>query len=102
MVVADGTLCLGAVDRTLGVVATALGRLELAEAHFERACELNDRLGARASVRTWRGYAEMLLARGADGDRAKADAMIAKACHCLRTLGMALELQRLEALVQTG
>ena len=99
VIVTDYTLCLGAVDRTLGLLATALGRLDAAEAHFDRALDLNSRLGARTfQVRTLRAYAEMLLARGADGDRAKAAAMIAEASVDARALGMAVEQRRLEAL----
>jgi tetratricopeptide (TPR) repeat protein len=99
VVVDDCTVCCGALDRTLGILAAALGRYEVAEEHFESAFELNSRLGARAyQVRTLRGYAELLLARGSAGDRAKADAMITEASVDADALGMAVEQQRLEAL----
>src|SRR6185312_10147052 len=57
--------CYGAADRYLGMLATTLGEWDRAEGHFERAIELNRRMGAV----TWLAhtdyeYARLLLARG--------------------------------------
>src|SRR5204862_902844 len=56
--------CYGAADRYLGMLAATLGEWERAEAHFERALELNERMGARTwSAHTAYEYARVLLTR---------------------------------------
>ena len=66
----------GAADRYLGMLATTLGEWDRAEEHFERAIELNQRMGAE----TWLAhsayeYARLLL-KSRDGDRARAAALL--------------------------
>ena len=57
--------CYGAADRYLGMLATTLGEWERAEDHFERAIELNRRMGAVTWLaHTAYEYARLLLARG--------------------------------------
>ena len=46
--------CYGAADRYLGMLAATLGEWERAEEHFERAMELNRRMGARDLARPHR------------------------------------------------
>ena len=57
--------CYGAADRYLGMLAATLGEWERAEEHFERAMELNRRMGAVTWLaHTAYEYARLLLARG--------------------------------------
>jgi tetratricopeptide (TPR) repeat protein len=73
--------CYGAADRYLGMLAATLGEWERADEHFERATELNRRMG----MVTWLAHtlyqrARMLSARGAPGAaRPCASARIARA-----------------------
>jgi predicted ATPase/DNA-binding SARP family transcriptional activator len=63
---ASGTVCLGAVDRYLGMLATTLGRYEEAEQRFTAALALEEH-GLRSrtlAARTWAAYGRMLLAKG--------------------------------------
>ena len=69
--------CLGSSDRFLGLLASLDGRWPDAERHFERALEMNDRIGAilpREHAR--RDYADMLAKRRAPGDQVKAVAFL--------------------------
>ena len=57
--------CYGAADRYLGMLAATLGEAERAERHFERAMELNRRMGAATWLaHTAYEYGRMLLAHG--------------------------------------
>jgi tetratricopeptide (TPR) repeat protein len=61
----------GSVARSLGLLATTLGRFDEAEAHFEHALAVNRGLGARLWLtRTTCDLAQMLARRG-DGERAR-------------------------------
>lgn len=83
-------LCLGAVSRGLGVLATTLSRFEEAAVHFEEAVETNERLRARPwAARTRYDHARMLLSRDAPGDRERALDLLAQAHATSRELGMA-------------
>ena len=63
----------GAVARPLCSLAAAIGQWDAAELHFEAAVELNQRLGARPWLAiTKHDYGLILLARGAPGDRERA------------------------------
>ena len=81
---------LGAVDRYLGMLATAMGRWEDAETRFEGALRLEDGLAAPpllARTRYW--YGRMLLARGEPADLERADELLASSRDAARLLGMA-------------
>ena len=57
--------CYGAADRYLGMLAATLGEAERAEEHFERAMELNRRMGAPTWVaHTAYEYGRFLLGAG--------------------------------------
>jgi tetratricopeptide (TPR) repeat protein len=82
--VAEG--CRGAVSRYLGLLATALGREDDAAAHFERALQLNERMGFRPWLaRTQDDYAGLLRRRG---EVAKAEALEAAALATYDEVGM--------------
>src|SRR5262249_104104 len=70
----------GPVSRYLGLLATTLERSEDAERHFEAALEMNQRMGARPWVaHTEHDHAQVLLARGAEGDETKAAELLGAA-----------------------
>ena len=88
----------GAADRYLGMLAATLGEWERAEAHFERAIELNRRMGAV----TWLAhslyeYARVLLNRP-DGDRDRAATLLADAAELAERIGMTALAARVAAL----
>jgi DNA-binding CsgD family transcriptional regulator len=71
--------CYGAADRYLGMLAATLGESERAEDHFERALDLNRRMGATTWLaRTAYEYARFLLARGRR-DRDRGEALLGEA-----------------------
>ena len=86
----------GAADRYLGMLATTLGELERAEAHFERAMELNRRMGAATWLaHTAYEYARLELARG-DGEAAAV--LLGEAARLAERIGMGALLARINAL----
>jgi DNA-binding CsgD family transcriptional regulator len=90
--------CYGAADRYLGMLAATLGESERAEAHFERAIELNERMGAVTWLaHTAYEYARLLLARGR-GERDGAGALLGKAAGLAEQIGMPALLARIRAL----
>ena len=94
--------CYGAADRYLGMLAATLGEPELAEEHFERAMELNRRIGARTWLaHTAYEYARLLLARGA-GERARGQALLGEAATLADAIGMPALLGRIRALGSSG
>ncbi len=89
----------GCVARGLGVLATALGRLDQAEGHFDVALEVEDRMRARPwYAHVQHDLAAMLLARGGAGDADRASGLIAEAVTTYRELGMERWAARAEAL----
>jgi tetratricopeptide (TPR) repeat protein len=88
----------GSVHRHLGLMATTMGRYDDAERHFTLALEVHERTGTRTWVaHALHAHALMLMRRGADGDAARASAMIARATEIARTLGMTVLVDALEA-----
>ncbi len=84
-------ICTGSVARHLGLLATTMKRWEDAERHFEAALEMNERMGARPWLAyTQRDYGDMLLARGARGDRKRAEELRRAARELADELGMSL------------
>ena len=84
---------LAPIDLRLGVLAGVLGRTEAAEAHFAAALALAGRMRAvpwQADTRVQ--WAEVLLRRGARGDRERAMALLDEAEAVARTVGMQLLL----------
>jgi DNA-binding SARP family transcriptional activator len=76
-------------SRALGILATLLGHLEDATAHFEEALAMNRRMGARPWVaHTEHEYALMLIERGESGDRERASDLLTSAVASYREFGM--------------
>ena len=87
--------CHGAADRQLGMLAATLGEWERAEAHFERALELNRGMGAHTWVaHTAFAYGRMLLRRGDP----RAAAHLGEAAALAERFGMAALVGRIQAL----
>jgi class 3 adenylate cyclase/tetratricopeptide (TPR) repeat protein len=91
------TVCYGAASRYLGMLAATLGEFDKAEAHFEDALEMNDRIGARPWLtHTKAQYALLLRRRGRRGDGERAEALANEAWEVATELDMALLKRRLQ------
>jgi tetratricopeptide (TPR) repeat protein len=93
-----GVVCFGSTERTLGVAARSVGRLDDAVRHFERAIEVDRRLGNRpmlALARADLGLA--LLARGGGEDRARGAALVNESGEALGALGCDARTSRVRA-----
>jgi class 3 adenylate cyclase/tetratricopeptide (TPR) repeat protein len=89
IVVGPGVTCVGSASRSLGMLATTMGRWQEAEAHFEEALAFNGRLGAQPLVAfTLLAYARMLAARAGTGDLARARDLAAGALATAESLGL--------------
>jgi class 3 adenylate cyclase len=87
--IAPGTGPLGSVSFCLGLLATALGRWNAAENHYQAAIATNDRLNLRVWVAWSRHhYAKMLLARDAPSDRERALELMGQALDAAQEMGM--------------
>ena len=85
----NGGACIGAASGVLGLLAATTGRWDDAESHFKDAIAMNERIGARPWVaRVQLNYAEMLLERGAEGDRRRALELLQRALSTFEELGM--------------
>jgi DNA-binding CsgD family transcriptional regulator len=94
-VLGQGVACFGAVDRSLGMLAAALGEPECAAEHFERALALNRRIGAATWV-AHTGYEYgRLLAGGAPAAAARGDQLLAEAAALAEGIGMPTLLARI-------
>ena len=92
-------VCMGSASRSLGLLAATMRRWEEAAKHFEDALEMNARMGARAWLAVAQhDYAQMLLARGRAGDRAKAQQLLDQALSTALELGMKTLVERARAL----
>jgi DNA-binding CsgD family transcriptional regulator len=90
--------CYGAADRYLGMLAAVLGEPELAEEHFQRALELNRRMGATTWLaHTAYEYARLLLSHG-PREQERAQAMLGDAAALAERIGMPALLARIRAL----
>ena len=91
VVIGHVVACYGATDRYLGMLATVLGEWGLAEGHFERALDLNRRMGAATWLaHTLHEYGRMLVACGRD-----ADALFSEADALAERIGMPVLRRRL-------
>ena len=90
--------CYGAADRYLGMLAATLGESDLAGQHFERALDLNRRMGARTWLaHTAYEYARLLLA-DRRGDRERGRLLLGEARELAAAIGMSALLARIDAL----
>jgi class 3 adenylate cyclase/tetratricopeptide (TPR) repeat protein len=98
-IIGSPAACVGAVARSLGLLAHIAGRWEEAERHFETALAMNRRMGALPFVaRTGLGYAKMLGARAAPGDFDRAARFLTEATEIAELLGMSRLQQEIDEL----
>jgi tetratricopeptide (TPR) repeat protein len=89
VVVPVATVCCGSNARYLGMLASALRDWAAAEAHFEAALDMDERLrGWPWLAHTKHEFALMLRERGAPGDEDRADALLAAALASAERSGM--------------
>jgi len=99
IVAAPNIACYGSAARFLGALATTMARWSDAERHFESALQNERRQqGWPSLARTQCQYAEMLVARGNPGDRARAADLLDEALTASQSLGMSSLAQRAGAL----
>ncbi len=90
--------CYGAADRYLGMLAATLKEPARAEDHFERAIDLNRRMGASTWLaHTAYEYGRFLLGRGA-ASRERAEALLGEATSLAEQIGMEGLLGRIRGL----
>jgi class 3 adenylate cyclase/tetratricopeptide (TPR) repeat protein len=90
VVVPTATICCGSNARYLGMLATVIGDWAAAEAHFEAALEMDERLQAWPWLaHTKHEFAQMLRLRGRPGDVDRADDLLAAAAASAERFGMA-------------
>ena len=89
MVVVANLLCTGAVDRSLGMLATTMQRLDEAQLYFESALQLEESMEALPSVaRTRYWFARMTAARNGEGHRSRAAELLQRAADTADALSM--------------
>jgi DNA-binding SARP family transcriptional activator len=97
-VYASPEVAFGSASRPLGLLAATLSHWEEAERHFERALEMNARMGTRPWVaHTQHDHARMLLARGDSSDLPRAKQLLSNALETYRELEMEPWVRRAEA-----
>ena len=95
------TVCYGAASRYLGMLAATLGEFDKAEAHFEHALEMNERIRARPWLaHTKAEYALLLRRRGARGDSERAETLANEAWRIAAELDMVLLKRQLQPKIQ--
>jgi tetratricopeptide (TPR) repeat protein len=98
-VTSSGAICIGPLSLAIGPLAATLGKWDEATEHFERTIELCDAVGAQHFVgRALTDRAEMLLARDAPGDAARASELAARSLALSEKLGMRKQAERAAAL----
>ncbi|HZZ23071.1 MAG TPA: tetratricopeptide repeat protein, partial [Roseiarcus sp.] len=91
------TVCYGAASRYLGMLAATLGEFDKAEAHFEHALKMNERIGARPWLaHTKAEYTLLLRCRGRRGDSERAEALANEAWEIAAELDMVRLKRRLQ------
>jgi tetratricopeptide (TPR) repeat protein len=90
----------GSVSRSLGVLASTMGRWDDAAVHFEDALRINEEIGAWPwLVHTQYDYGRMLLVRNQAGDGEKANELLAAATTLCDQLGMRAVSENITALL---
>jgi class 3 adenylate cyclase/tetratricopeptide (TPR) repeat protein len=99
IIIGAGGPAVGCAHRHLGILATVIGRFEVAQRHFEAALARNGAIGAQhARLLTCASYADMLLRRGAAGDRERALVLVDEALPMARAAGLDGVTDKLEAI----
>jgi len=98
LLVGVALICMGSMAWYLGILATALGRWEEAEAHFATALRRNTQLGAKPILQTKQRHAMMLLARNHLGDQPRALTLLEEALAMAQAINMELTAQHISNL----
>src|SRR5205823_6110088 len=86
-----------------GRLSTVLGRFEEAEAHFDAALAVDERMGAVTNATAVRyAYGDMLLRRNGPGDRERAREHLEEALSTAREIGLNLLVRKIEELGAPG
>jgi hypothetical protein len=94
--VVAAAVCLGSVERYLGMLAVTLGHLDAAAAHFEAALVAHVRLDAPVyRARTAFAYARLLRRRAKPGDAERAAVLLADAQATAEAFGMVALLREM-------
>jgi class 3 adenylate cyclase len=100
VVVPTATVCCGSNARYLGMLASVITDWAAAEAHFEAALAMDERLQAWPWLaHTKHEFALMLRARGQPADQRRADALLGEAAASAERFGMAALQARIRSLV---
>ena len=95
-------VCLGSASFYLGLLATVTAQWAAAIDHLEAAIRAHERLEAGPLlVRTYYGYARMLLARGLAADRSRALGLLDRALATAETFGMVAVAEGIRTLQAT-
>jgi hypothetical protein len=95
-----GDGCMGAVDRYLAMLAATAADWDVAESHYETALALEGGLRSPPLVaRTRYWYARLLLDRGREGDRPRAEQLRAGCLATAEQLGMRALAEQARALL---
>ncbi len=95
------TVCYGAASRYLGMLAATLGEFDKAEAHFEHALEMNERMGACPWLaHTKAEYALLLRRRAGKGSSRRAETLANEAWEIAAKLDMVRLKHRLQSKIQ--
>jgi hypothetical protein len=103
IVVGQSTVCCGAVARFLGMLATTMRDWPSAEAHFEAALQLDERMKGWPWLAHSRfEYAQALMARGKKQDIIRAQELRGMALAGAERLGMTGLSRRIASLAETS
>ncbi len=103
LVVGFAAACCGAVARFLGILAAVQSDWSQAEMHFEDALALNARMGATSWLaHTQCQYADVLLIRGSQADRARGRFLLDEALATAQVLGMHALSGRIQMISRTA
>ena len=101
LVAPEGGCSLGATARYLGHLATLLGRFDAAEAHFEAAHDLHERMGAPGWLaRSRADHARMLVRRSSPGDLDVARSLAQVAADAFTAIGMEFDAAQARSIVE--
>ncbi len=99
LVTGSNLVCVGSVERHLGMLAATMKRIEEADRHFSAAASMNERQGALPWLaHTRHQHAAMLLDRNRSQDRARAIELADQALAVAKALGMKMLEERLSLL----
>lgn len=91
------TVCYGAADRYLGLLASLLENWQTAEEHFDAALEVNERMKARPwRAHTQYDFATMLRRRGRRDDLKRSDQFLKESLEAAMSLDMTALKQKIQ------